>query len=175
LNHLDSDLIFPKQVIKVDGKDSSSKSSTSKESNSIEKTNSPSSTSTYTVEDGDTLRQIAADHDTAVDKLKKNNNLDSSVIYTGDKIIVEGSSSSSSSISKDDSSSDSDNDSSNSSSSSSDSNSSSNSSSYTVKSGDTLGKIANKQNVSVSDLKSWNNISGHMIYVGDKLSLKEGS
>src|SRR5699024_7597026 len=56
-----------------------------------------------------------------------------------------------------------------------DSNSSSSSSSYTVKSGDTLGKIANKQNVSVRDLKSWNNISGHMIYVEDKLPLKEGS
>src|SRR5699024_388015 len=165
VNHLDSDLIFPKQVIKVDGKDSSSKSSTSKESSSIEKSNSPSSSSTYTVEDGDTLSQIAADHDTSVDKLKKNNNLDSSVIYPGDKIKVDGSSSSSSSSSKDDSSSDSDNDSS----------SSSSSSSYTVKSVDTLGKIANKQNVSVSDLKSWNNISGHMIYVGDKLSLKEGS
>lgn len=172
VNHLDSDLIFPKQVIKVDGKDSSSKSSTSNESSSLNKAKAPKSSSTYKVESGDTLSQIAADHDTTVDKLMKNNNLDSSTIFPGDKIKVDGSSSSSSSSSNDSSSSDSDNDSD---SSSSSSESSSSSSSYTVESGDTLGKVANKENVSVSDLKEWNNISGHLIYPGDKLSLKESN
>lgn len=178
VNHLDSDLIFPKQVIKVDGKDSSSKSSTSNESSSLNKTKAPKPSSTYKVESGDTLSQIAADHDTTVDKLKKNNNLDSSTIFPGDKIKVDGSSSSASSSSSDSNSSDSDSDSSSSSSSndsSSSDSSSSSSSSYTVESGDTLGKIASKENVSVSDLKDWNDISGHMIYVGDKLSLKGGS
>lgn len=172
VNHLDSDLIFPKQVIKMDGKDSSSKSSTSSESSSLNKAKAPKSSSTYKVKSGDTLSQIAADHDTTVDKLKKNNDLDSSTIFPGDKIKVDGSSSSSSSSSSDSSSSDSDNDS-GSSNSSSESNSSS--SSYTVESGDTLGQVANKENVSVSDLKEWNNISGHLIYPGDKLSLKENN
>src|SRR5699024_7166223 len=53
--------------------------------------------------------------------------------------------------------------------------SSSSASTYTVKSGDTLGAIAAKHGVSVSNLQSWNNISGHMIYPGDKLAVKKGA
>src|SRR5699024_11927980 len=46
------------------------------------------------------------------------------------------------------------------------------SSTYTVKSGDTLSGIASRYNVSVSNLKKWNNLNSHMIYVGQKLSVK---
>src|SRR5699024_9763492 len=53
--------------------------------------------------------------------------------------------------------------------------SSSSASTYTVKSGDTLGAIAAKHGVSISNLQSWNNISGHMIYPGDKLAVKKGA
>lgn len=40
---------------------------------------------------------------------------------------------------------------------------------YYVRSGDVLGTIAERFNVSVSQLKAWNNIRGHMIRVGQKL------
>ena len=40
---------------------------------------------------------------------------------------------------------------------------------YTVKSGDVLGKIAEWFNVRVSDLRYWNDISGNMIKVGQRL------
>jgi membrane-bound lytic murein transglycosylase D len=43
---------------------------------------------------------------------------------------------------------------------------------YTVKSGDTLGAIAQRHEVSVSDLRSWNGLSGNTIYVGQRLKLK---
>ncbi len=40
---------------------------------------------------------------------------------------------------------------------------------YTVKSGDNLGEIANKYNVSVADLKQWNDLSDSVIKVNSKL------
>ena len=43
---------------------------------------------------------------------------------------------------------------------------------YRVKSGDTLGKIAGKYRVSVSQLKAWNGLKSSLIYVGQKLQIK---
>jgi len=40
---------------------------------------------------------------------------------------------------------------------------------YTVKNGDVLGKIADKHNVGLSELKHWNNIKGNNIHPGQKL------
>lgn len=42
---------------------------------------------------------------------------------------------------------------------------------YTVKSGDTLWKISQTYNVSVANLKLWNNLTSDTIYVNQKLSL----
>jgi membrane-bound lytic murein transglycosylase D len=43
--------------------------------------------------------------------------------------------------------------------------------SYTVRSGDVLGTIAEKNGVTVSQLKRWNNISGTRIKAGQKLAI----
>ncbi|KPB03382.1 C40 family peptidase [Bacillus sp. CHD6a] len=45
---------------------------------------------------------------------------------------------------------------------------------YVVKSGDSLWKIANNNQVSVSNIKSWNNLTNDLIYPGQKLFLKAG-
>ena len=45
------------------------------------------------------------------------------------------------------------------------------SSTYTVRSGDVLGLIAQRHGVSVRDLKSWNNIRGNIIKPGQKLKI----
>lgn len=45
---------------------------------------------------------------------------------------------------------------------------------YRVKSGDVLGTIARKHNVRLDDLKSWNNIRGSLIRVGQKLDIYMG-
>jgi membrane-bound lytic murein transglycosylase D len=42
---------------------------------------------------------------------------------------------------------------------------------HTIKSGESLGKIAQKYNISVSNLKSWNNIKGNNIIAGKKLKI----
>ena len=47
---------------------------------------------------------------------------------------------------------------------------------YTVQSGDTLGGIASRFGVTVSDLVSWNNIANpDLIYPGQNLVIKKGS
>ncbi|WP_153126284.1 LysM peptidoglycan-binding domain-containing protein [Peribacillus tepidiphilus] len=40
---------------------------------------------------------------------------------------------------------------------------------YTVVSGDTLIKIANKHNITLAELQAWNNMKDHLIYPGQKL------
>lgn len=42
---------------------------------------------------------------------------------------------------------------------------------YKVRSGDVLGTIARRYHVRVSDIRSWNNISGNMIRIGQRLSI----
>src|SRR3954452_6537584 len=48
-------------------------------------------------------------------------------------------------------------------------------SAYTVVSGDTLIRIANRHGISLSELRSWNNISGHLIYPGQVLNVSKPS
>ena len=45
---------------------------------------------------------------------------------------------------------------------------------YTVKSGDTLSTIAKKHNVSVSNLKAWNNLKSNTIHPKQKLKVVAG-
>jgi len=42
---------------------------------------------------------------------------------------------------------------------------------YKVKSGDTLSKIAKKYHTSVKQIKSWNNLKGDMISIGQRLKV----
>lgn len=45
---------------------------------------------------------------------------------------------------------------------------------YRVSSGDVLGTIARKHNVKIEDIRAWNNISGSMIRVGQRLNIYTG-
>src|SRR5690625_4544322 len=88
----------------------------------------------HTVESGDTLSGIAAKNDgVTVSSLMEANGLSSHIIYPGQHLSFSGSSSDSSSTTT---------------------STSSSSSTYTVASGDTLGRIAAQHGVSVSALKS---------------------
>lgn len=162
INSLSSDVIIPKQ--KINTSKSSKPNSTTSKSNS--NSNNSSSKSNYTVKAGDTLSGIAAKNKISLSNLMKWNNLDTTLIFPGNVLVVSknGTSSSSSSTSGKTGSS-----------SSSNSSSSGSTSTYTVKSGDTLSHIASRNGVSVANLKKWNSLSSDLIRVGQKLSIKGGS
>ena len=105
----------------------------------------------YTVERGDTLYGIAAQHDNVtVSGLMQSNGLSSSLIYPGQHLSFSGSSSSSASTST---------------------TSSASAGTHTVVSGDTLGRIAAQHGTTVSALMSANGLSSHLIYPGDQLTI----
>ena len=158
-NNLSSDIIYPKQVLKVT-KDSSYSSSSNTESTVRAKT--------YTIKSGDTLSAIAVKHSTTVKKLKSWNNLKNDLIFPGQVIKV--STGSSESISSTESISEDHTDSL-----SSDSSDAPSSETYTVKSGDTLYRIAQKHSITVSQLMSWNDLSNTIIYPAQVLKVKKPS
>src|SRR5699024_2699640 len=131
LNGLSGDLIRINQVLKVDGESATNNSKPPTSSNST----TTSSSSTYTVVKGDNLSKIAANHGITVKNLMDWNNLNSTLIFPGDRLTVSKSSSSNNSSSNNSS------NNSNSNNSSSSNSSTSSSSTYTVKSGDNLSKI----------------------------------
>lgn len=98
---------------------------------------------------GASLWSIAQEYDTTVSALKKLNNLKSDSVIAGKTLKVSGKASKSTTKS-----------------------SSSTSATYTVKNGDTLGGIANKHDMSLSDLLSKNDISASkVIFPGNKLKV----
>lgn len=154
-NNLKTTLIYPGDKLAVSkGATPSNGSSTSKPP-----TNSNSGSSggsTYTVKSGDTLSGIAASYGVSVKNLKDWNKLNSDLIYPGNKLVVNKSGAPSQ-------------DSKPNQGGGNNSTPNNSSSTYTVKSGDTLSKIASVHGVSLSNLMAWNNLSSHLIYVGDKL------
>lgn len=108
--------------------------------------------SIHIVRSGENLGLIANKYRTSVSKLKAWNGLRNSRIYPGQKLIVyPGGSYSSSSASKPFE--------------------KSTSGFHTVRSGESLGLIAKKYGISISQLKSWNNLSSNLIKPGQKLKV----
>lgn len=102
LNNLKSDLIFPGQVLKVNGKvestppaNTNTSTNTSNATKPNTNTESPQTKTTYSVVSGDTLSGIAKKYKTTVTNLKKWNNLSSDLILVGQKLSINGTSSNS--------------------------------------------------------------------------------
>ncbi|MBT8401920.1 MAG: LysM peptidoglycan-binding domain-containing protein [Rhodothermia bacterium] len=102
-----------------------------------------STSSTYTVQRGDNLASIAAKHGLTVASLREWNGIRGSVIHPGQKLVVskEAAEAAGKTVS------------------------------YKVRRGDTLGKIARRHGVTVSQLRRWNNLSGTKIVVGQRLKI----
>lgn len=136
-------LLIEDQVVKADDTTSSNQTATT-------------NTVTHTVKVGDTLNKIAATYQTTVANLVKTNGISNpNLIIVGQTLTVRGTSSTtatSTSVSTTDT---------------------TTTGTYTVKSGDTVAKIAAAYGVSVSDIKSWNSLSNvNLILVGQTLSVK---
>ncbi|MBW0767449.1 LysM peptidoglycan-binding domain-containing protein [Mammaliicoccus lentus] len=99
---------------------------------------------THTVKTGDTLFEISKQYGTTVDALKADNGLNSNLILPNQVIKVNEAKAENTEATTE----------------------------YTVVSGDTLGKIASKYDVTVSQLKAWNNLNSDLIVVGQTLSLQ---
>lgn len=142
-NNLESDVIYEGQKLTI----YSDKKITNNEKNKTKQT-------TYTVKAGDNLTGIAEKFDVTVTNLKEWNNLDSDVIYEGQVLKLYASKESTKKDNKE-------------------KKEKSKTVYYTVKKGDTLAKIADKYNVSVSDLKKWNKLKSDIIEIGQKLVVKK--
>ena len=117
--------------------------------------------STYTVNSGDSLWAIANKNNVSVANLKAWNNLSSDTIHIGQKLTIKGGTATPAPNPGTGST-------------TGNTGGTTAGSTYTVKSGDSLWMIANKNNVSVANLKSWNKLSSDVIFVGQKLVLKAG-
>ena len=118
--------------------------------------NNQSGTNTYyTVKSGDTLNKIAAQYGVSVANLRSWNGISGDLIFVGQKLIVKKGASGNTGGSNN--------------------NQSGTNTYYTIKSGDTLNKIAAQYGVSVANLRSWNGISGDLIFAGQKIIVKKGT
>ena len=100
----------------------------------------------YTVKKGDSLWKIANKYNTTVEKLKSANNLKTNTLSVGQKLVIP-------SISVSPEVSD----------------------TYIVQNGDSLWSIANKFNMTVSELKNLNNLTNNLLSIGQVLKIKDSS
>ena len=98
----------------------------------------------YTVKKGDSLYSIAKKYNTTVDELKKLNNLTTNNLAIGDVLKVKEKPKE---------------------------NNSSSEITYTVKKGDSLYQISKKYNISVEELKTYNNLKSNLLSIGDVLKI----
>ena len=148
-NNLKSDIIYVGQTLVVKGGTTNGSSSNQSQGSQ----NNNSSTTTHTVRRGDTLYGVSLRYGVSVNEIKQKNNLTSDMIYIGQTLSISGSSQSGNKTNAQQTV------------------STGTSSTYTVKSGDSLYKIASQHNVTVDQLKKENNLSGDMIYVGQTLRI----
>ena len=118
---------------------------------------------TYRVKSGDYLGKIASRYGTTVAKIKRWNNLKSNDIRVGQRLIIYRGGNAPATTSTSTSSA------TTSSGTKTTSAAVTGGTTYTVKSGDALSKIAERHNVTVAQLKQWNNLSSNNIRVGQKL------
>jgi membrane-bound lytic murein transglycosylase D len=114
-------------------------------------TSSNKKAKTYTVKSGDNLTEIAEANGVSVANIKEWNGLDDDVIHEGQVLKLYPA------TKKDTKKKD----------------TKSKTTYHTVKKGETLGKIADKYNVTIADLKKWNKIKGDTIEIGEKLIVKK--
>ncbi|MCX7878061.1 MAG: LysM peptidoglycan-binding domain-containing protein [Ignavibacteria bacterium] len=118
-----------------------------KETDAKKKSSSKKSYLVHTVKEGENLTSIAGNYSVTVSELKEWNDLDSDKIIIGQKLKIYSDKKVTSSSKK--------------------------SKTYVVKAGDNLTKIAKEHNVSVAEIKEWNNLDSDVIIEGQVLKLYE--
>ncbi|ROX82025.1 LysM peptidoglycan-binding domain-containing protein [Enterococcus durans] len=124
---------------------------------------------TYTVKSGDSVWGISNSFGISMLQLIEWNNIKNNFIYPGQKLTIKGGQTTGSST----------NNSGNNTNSSGNSNTSAGTGQtsgikYTVKSGDSVWKIANDHGISMNQLIEWNNIKNNFVYPGQQLIVSNG-
>ncbi len=175
LNSLNSDIIFPNQVLKTELTSSNNNSTNNNTQPTNEKETQKPSTSkatTYTVKSGDTLSGIAVKHKISINELMKWNNLNSTLIFPGNVFVV---SQPTTTQEPSNSTPEKPNNTTTEKTEKPQEEKVQSATVYTVKSGDTLSRIALEYKVTVPNLRKWNNLKSDMIYIGQKLNIDEGA
>ncbi|MBN8583641.1 MAG: LysM peptidoglycan-binding domain-containing protein [Ignavibacteria bacterium] len=115
-------------------------------------TSSSKKSKTYTVKEGDNLTKIADANGVSVADIKEWNGLESDVIQEGQVLKLYSTKETTKKEKKE---------------------TKSKTTYHTVKKGETLGKIADKYDCTIADLKKWNKIKGDTIEIGQKLIVKK--
>lgn len=115
-------------------------------------TSSSKKAKTYTVKAGDNLTKIADANGVSVADIKEWNGLESDVIQEGQVLKLYSTKETTKKEKKE---------------------TKSKTTYHTVKKGETLGKIADKYDCTIADLKKWNKIKGDTIEIGQKLIVKK--
>ena len=125
-------------------------------SSETKNTNSNTNLYKYKVKHGDTIGEIAEKFGVSTQMIRKWNKISGNKILAGRTLKIYGSSGSSSYGDKT-------------------IKNSSNVNYYKIKSGDSIGSIAEKYGVKISDIQKWNNISGNKILAGETLKIYSDS
>lgn len=102
----------------------------------------------HTVESGDSLWALAEENNVTIESIKKENKLTSDIIVPGQIIEIDGEKEEKEEVKEEDK---------------------EETEIYTIKAGDTLFEIAVEFDVTVADLKEWNNLSSDLIFEGKEL------
>ncbi|MGX6962641.1 LysM peptidoglycan-binding domain-containing protein [Vagococcus xieshaowenii] len=156
-NGLKNDAIYVGQSLKVGTQ--KVEGTTNNTQHKEQADNTSGNATTYKVAAGDTLYRIANKHGVSVAQIKSWNKLTTDTIYVGQSLKVSKKSSSASTHTTPNK----------------NENNQSSTKTHQVAAGDTLSSISRKYGVSVVQIKSWNKMSGDMIFVGQRLTVKQPS
>ncbi|EGP5031475.1 LysM peptidoglycan-binding domain-containing protein [Enterococcus faecium] len=172
-NNIKNNFVYPgQQLIVSNGGSSNTGANTGNTSGSNSSNSSSSNTASgtkYTVKAGDSVWSVSNKYGITMAQLIQWNNIQNNFIYPGQQLTVSNSGSTNSASSNTGSSANTNN------SSSANTGSSSSQGTYTVKAGESVWGVANKNGITMNQLIEWNNIKNNFIYPGQQLIVKGGN
>ncbi|EGP4716507.1 LysM peptidoglycan-binding domain-containing protein [Enterococcus faecium] len=172
-NNIKNNFVYPGQQLIVSNSGSSNTGANTGNTSGSNSSNSSSSNTAsgtkYTVKAGDSVWSVSNKYGITMAQLIQWNNIQNNFIYPGQQLTVSNSGSTNSASSNTGSSANTNN------SSSANTGSSSSQGTYTVKAGESVWSVANKNGITMNQLIEWNNIKNNFIYPGQQLIVKGGN